>query len=193
MPISNSKTFADANDPALVAPRRTARYEDEPGFYQPARLWLYGNIRLLFSKLSHVEGATGAGLWSRSDLEEIEREAERRVLNCEVLVCGIHNEAHQRATVVPLRWGAPRVLVFSGGIRFHLGKDLKEEPFRAARLWRYQFDSRTDLAISRRSPEKLPTFARHNPAVDRLIRHLVRGAASPSPSASDPLCLAHCT
>jgi DNA processing protein len=74
---------------------------------------------------------------------------------------------------VPLRWGAPRILVFSGGFHHHLGPDLKEEPFRAARLWRYQFDAKTDLVISRRAPDKLPTFARFNPTVDRLIQRIV--------------------
>jgi DNA processing protein len=29
-----------------------------------------------------------------------------------------------------------------------LGRDLKNEAFRAARLWRYEFDPRTDLVIS---------------------------------------------
>ncbi|HTQ10400.1 MAG TPA: hypothetical protein VMI31_10040, partial [Fimbriimonadaceae bacterium] len=55
------------------------------------------------------------------------------------------------------------------GFYHHLGKDLKDELFRAARLWRYQFDPRTDLVVSRRAPDKKPTYAIHNPTVDRLI------------------------
>jgi hypothetical protein len=73
---------------------------------------------------------------------------------------------------VPLRWGAPRIVVVSGGFKYHLGPDLKDEPFRAARLWRYEFDRRTDLIVSRRAPDKLPTYASHNPTVDRLIARL---------------------
>lgn len=193
MPISNHKPSGIADGSAISSPRRSAPFQDEPGYYEPAKIWLFGNVRLIYAKLAHVESACGPGPWSRADFEDIEREAERRVLNAEVLVCGIHNEAHQRAAVVPLRWGAPRILVFSGGIRFHIGTDLKNEPFRAARLWRYQFDSRTDLTVSRRSPLKLPTFARHNPTVDRLIERLASGDKSRAATIADPLCLAHCT
>ncbi len=32
-------------------------------------------------------------------------------------------------------WGAPRIVVFSGGFQFHLGEKLTDEPFRAARPW----------------------------------------------------------
>lgn len=86
--------------------------------------------------------------------------------------CGIHSPAHQNAAVVPLRWGSPRILVLSGGFRYHFGKDLMDEPFRVARLYRFGWDPVTDLAVSRRAPDKLPTYARHNPTVDRLIRAL---------------------
>lgn len=105
-------------------------------------------------------------------MELIEQEAERAVLEGRIIVTGIHSPAHQRAAIVPLRWGAPRIVVLSGGFHHHLGPDLKEEPFRAARLWRYQFDAKTDLVISRRAPEKLPTFAQFNPTVDRLIERI---------------------
>ncbi|MBS1714597.1 MAG: hypothetical protein JST30_09705 [Armatimonadetes bacterium] len=187
MALTNQKTA-----PARVAhldtpPRRCTRYEDEPSYYEAGALWLYGNVRLLHAKLSCIETAFGPGPWDRSALDEIEQAAERRILNAEILVCGVHNEAHQRAAVVPLRWGAPRVIVFSGGIRVHLGDDLKNEPFRAARLWRYQWDSRTDLAVSRRAPHKLPTFSRFNPTVDRLIRSLADGDWPGLSSPVDPL------
>lgn len=180
------------NSPHLCTPfdapaPRCARYEDEPSYYGAGALWLYGNVRLLHQKLSCVESALGSGPWDKTTLDEIETEAERRILNAEVLVCGIHNEAHQRAAIVPLRWGAPRVIVFSGGFRVHLGSDLRNEPFRAARLWRYQWDSRTDLAVSRREPHKLPTYARHNPAVDRIITALVAKVWPGLSGPTDPL------
>jgi len=102
-------------------------------------------------------------------LDTIERMTEELVLAGKIIVCGIHNPAHIRAACVPLRWGSPRIVVLSGGFHYHLGTDLKSEPFRAGRLWRYEWDAKTDLAVSRRAPEKLPTYAHYNTTVDRLI------------------------
>ncbi len=156
-------------------PRRTAPFDLAPGFYEDAGLWLYGNTRLLESQKAFLPDAFGPQTHSQVQLNSIEREAEQIVLSGKVLVCGIHNLAHQRASVVPLRWGAPRIVVFSGGFNFHLGNNLNQEPFRVARLWRYEWDARTDLAISRRSPEKKPTFASDNPTIDRLIAQIAEG------------------
>lgn len=153
-------------------PRRSAPFDSEPGFYPDAGLWLYGNVRLLGTSLASIARALGQPYHTPDDLEQIERETEQAVLEGRTVVTGVHNPAHQRTAIVPLRWGAPRVLVFSGGFHHHLGPDLKEEPFRAARLWRYQFDAKTDLVISRRAPDKLPTFAQFNPTVDRLIERI---------------------
>ena len=150
-------------------PRRSAPFTLEPGFHPESGLWFYGNIKLLHGKLAHLPAAAGPELPSPKVLDELEHACERLVLEGSVLVCGVHSPAHQRTALVPLRWGAPRIVVFSGGFHHHLGPSLTEEPFRAARLWRYQWDRLTDLAVSRRAPEKLPTFASHNPTVDRLI------------------------
>ena len=166
-------------------PRRPARYEDEPGFYRDGKVWLYGNSRLLRSNLvcittcfDHPSSSTPA------HLESIEGEAEEAVLAGKTLVCGMHNDLHQRAAIVPLRWGAPRIMVLPGGFFYHLGSDLRQEPFRAARLWRYQWDARTDLAVSKRAPDKLPTYALYNPSVDRFILRLatrsLRGFCHPA-------------
>ncbi|MEA2554419.1 MAG: hypothetical protein QOJ65_2595 [Fimbriimonadaceae bacterium] len=157
------------------APKRTAPFDAEPGYYRPAGLWLYGNAKLLWARLVHIPEAAGPNSHRPKELEAIASQAEAHVLNGRVLVCGIHNAAHQRAAVVPLRWGSPRIVVFSGGFRYHLGKELNAEAFRAARLWRYCWDPQTDLAISRRAPEKLPTFASHNRTVDRMIALLAKG------------------
>lgn len=157
-----------------MPPRRSAPFDCEPGFYEDGGLWLYGNVRILQSALACVEDACGLPAHSPSQLAAIEQQAENHVLESRVLVCGIHNPAHQRAAVLPLRWGSPRILVMSGGFKYHLGEKLDQEPFRAARLWRYQFDPKTDLAISRRAPDKLPTFALHNPTIDRLITLIAR-------------------
>jgi hypothetical protein len=160
----------------LVHPVRTAPFTLEPGFYPEAAHWLYGNVRLLDTILVHVPKAFGQPVHTPSQLDHIERIAEELVLGGRTLVCGIHSPAHQRAAVVPLRWGSPRILVVSGGFYYHLGLKLDQEPFRAARLWRYLCDPKTDLIVSRRAPEKFPTYAQYNPTVDRLIERIVNRA-----------------
>ncbi len=160
--------------PKEVPPRRSAPFDQEPGFYTDAGLWLYGNARLLRAELVCIDAAFGHDYHSAAQLDEIEREVEGLILSGRVLVCGIHNIAHMRSAVVPLRWGAPRIIVMSGGFSYHLGPRLDQEPFRAARLWRHRWDPLTDLAISRRAPGKLPTYAHFNPTVDRLIARVTK-------------------
>lgn len=170
-----------------LAPTRSAPFTDEPGFYEPAGLWLYGNVRLLHNPLATVSEALKNPYPGTSELMHIESEAERLVLDRFTLVCGVHNLAQQRASTVPLRWGSPRIVVFSGGFHHHLGPDLDQEPFRVARLWRFSWDPLTDLAVSRRAPDKLPTFAHVNPTVDRLILELAQGKLKGLSSAFDSL------
>jgi hypothetical protein len=145
---------------------------DEIRFDEALGLWLFGNVSLLGAELFHIARACGPPVHPREELDAIEVEADAAVLDGKVLVCGIHGPAHQRAAVVCLRWGAPRIVVMSGGFKYHLGEKLNEEPFRAARLWRYCWDPLTDLAVSRRAPDKKPTYAAHNPTIDRLIAKL---------------------
>lgn len=168
--VPRLKAYA-SNVPLIdqAPPRRSAPFDAEPGYHAPAKLWLYGNARLLDGELAFLETACGPNDHDSRELDEIERQAEELVLAAKILVCGVHNPAHMRAAVVPLRWGAPRVVVLSGGFAHHLGPELDQEPFRAARLWRYQWDPKVDLVISRRAPDKRPTFASYNPTVDRLI------------------------
>jgi len=169
-------SIQDVRGRAIGAPpRRTAPFEEEPGYYEPSGIWMYGNIKLVRGLLACVPQAFGPECHAPVQLEAIERETEKLVLSGSVIVCGIHNSAHQRSAIVPLRWGAPRIVVLSGGFYHHLGKGLNEEPFRAARLWRYAWDPKTDLAVSRRAPNKLPTYATHNSTVDRLVLMLVMG------------------
>ena len=179
MSIVISKARSRSNEALTPAPvltkrpdivvRRSAPYEAEPGYSEASGLWFYGNIRLLHCSLATVPSACGAPYHLPGELDEIERQSEELVLSNKVLVCGIHNAAHMRAAVVPLRWGSPRIIVFSGGFHYHLGRQLNEEPFPAGRLWRDRWDARTDLAVSRRAPEKLPTYASHNVTVDRMV------------------------
>lgn len=137
----NLVTAADANYPTLV--------EDmwpEP----PGALFLYGNARLLETRTFGVLSSRNARL---GDLDSMEKLAEAGVLDGETLVAGHDRPEYQRTAVVPLRWGAPRVLCLDRGLFKVLGPNLKEEAFRAARLWRYEFDPGTDLAISPFRPE----------------------------------------
>lgn len=154
---------------------RSLPYDIEPGFYEPGDVWMYGNVKLCSSNLTFVEEALGEPTYTDGRLGRAERQAEELVLQDKVLVSGIHNPVHQRVALVPLRWGAPRIMIFSRGIRYHLGSDLKQEPFRTARLWRYEWDHNTDLAISRRQPDNLPTYSIYNPTIDRMVRELVEG------------------
>ncbi len=115
----------------------------------PAFLFVYGNLKVLTSP-------TFAVICSRdptaADLDAVESASESGVLASKALVGGTNTDAYQRAAVVPLRWGAPRILVLDRGLFCALGDDLSEEPFRTARLWRYRFDPETDLVISRNRP-----------------------------------------
>lgn len=158
-----------------LPPRRTAPFDVEPGYHLPAGVWMYGNARLLSGDLAYLPTVLGPPDHAPDELDEIERQAEQLVLDAKVLVCATHSPAHQRAALVPLRWGAPRIVFFSGGFHYHLGEKLNQEPFRAARLWRYEWDKHTDLAISRRAPDKKPTYASFNPTVDRMIECLCKG------------------
>lgn len=134
-------TVLDAGYPALVD-----QMDPDP----PGVLFLYGNTKLL-------ESATFAVLSSRkgmrSDLDQIESLAEEGVLKGQVLVAGHDTTEYQRAAVVPLRYGSPRILCLDKGLFPVLGHDLSQEAFRSARLYRYQFDAKTDLVVSPFRPE----------------------------------------
>jgi DNA processing protein len=129
----------------VIYPERISSMISSP----PAFLFAYGNLRALNSTTFAVVCSRNP---SPADLERVERAAEQGVLESKVLVGGTNTDAYQRAAVVPLRWGAPRILVLDRGLFVALGSDLSEEPFRTARLWRYRFDPETDLVLSRNRP-----------------------------------------
>lgn len=138
----NLVTAADAHYPRMIE-----QMDHDP----PGVLFLYGNARLLESETFCVLSSRDT---SSAGLEVIEKLTEERVLAGKTLVSGHDTPEYQRSAIVPLRWGAPRVLILDRGLFKALGEDLREEPFRAARLWRYQFDAKTDLAISCLNPDK---------------------------------------
>ncbi|MBS1702867.1 MAG: hypothetical protein JST12_14480 [Armatimonadetes bacterium] len=159
----------DQKEPATlkpVTPFCSPRYDEE------LRLWLYGNENLLNGPLSPVLSAFQIPPFTEHQLDQIEEEAHVLVLSGRILVTGINHPGFQRSAIVPLRWGAPRVLCLSGGFYRHLGPDLNQEPYPAARRWRYEFDPTSDLVVSRREPNKRPTYALHNPTIDKLILDL---------------------
>jgi len=152
-------TATDAHYPVRIE----ALDSDPPGV-----LYLYGNARLL-------ESQTFCVLSSRNSppaaLDQIEKLTEQGIMNAETLVTGHDTHEYQRSAVVPLRWGVPRIIVLDRGMFHALGEDLQEEPFRAARLWRYRFDPQTDLAVSCINPER-DYHRESNKIRDRLIASL---------------------
>lgn len=130
-------------------PPRLESFDENP----PAGLFAYGNLRLLDRRTFSVLSSRNT---SPRGLETIEKLVEEGVFASEVLVTGHDRPEYQRAAVVPLRWGSPRILCLDRGMFRALGEDLSQEPFRAARLWRYNFDPKTDLAISPFRPKDGP-------------------------------------
>jgi len=148
--------YADAHYPALL---------DEMDADPPGVLFLYGNQKLLSAKTFCVLSSRNT---SPAGLDQMERLCEAGVLNAEVVVAGHDTPEYQRAAVVPLRWGAPRILCLDRGMFQVLGENLRDEPFRAARLWRFSFDPSTDLVISPFRPDAIFTGV-NNKVRDRLV------------------------
>lgn len=152
-------TSADASYPS-----RIEEFDPNP----PGLIYLYGNLKLLHTDTFAILSSRKT---SSAGLDLIERATEAHVLAGRVLVSGHDTPEYQRAAVVPLRWGAPRILVLDVGMIQALGDDLLDEPFRAARLWRFRFDPLTDLAISTVNPEA--AYHRESNRIrDRLVGSL---------------------
>ncbi|MBS1716299.1 MAG: DNA-processing protein DprA [Armatimonadetes bacterium] len=149
-------TSVDAHYPSLLE-----EMDPDP----PGVLFLYGNTKLLDANTFSVLCSRGS---RPSDLDLIEELANEGVLAGEILVTGHDRPEYQRSAVVPLRWGSPRILCLDRGLFQVLGEDLKSEAFRAARLWRYEFDPTTDLVISPFRPEA-DFIGTNNQLRDRLI------------------------
>lgn len=154
-------TVADAHYPSLVE-----GMDPDP----PGALFLYGNQRLLEARTFTVLSSRGA---TPAELDQMERWTEFGVLQGEVVVSGHDRPEYQRTALVPLRWGAPRILCLDRGLFPVLGEDLKNEAFRAARLWRYEFDPKTDLVVSPFKPDA-GFHGINNQVRDRLVACLAR-------------------
>ena len=154
-------TPVDAHYPTLI---------EEMDPTPPGVLFLYGNHRLLESRSFCVLSSRNS---LPKELDLIERWAEEGVLNGEVLVTGHDRPEYQRSAIVPLRWGSPRILCLDRGLFNVLGPDLRDEAFRTARLWRYEFDPTTDLVVSP-FPPSLNFFGVNNQIRDRLVATLSR-------------------
>lgn len=154
-------TTADASYPV-----RLEQMDPDP----PGALYLYGNQRLLEAQTFCVASSRGS---DASAHDRIEKLVEEGVLEGETLTTGHDTPEYLRASVVPLRWGAPRVLVLDKGLFRALGDDLTEEPSRPARLWRYQFDPLTDLAVSAQPP-----FGDYHQNANRVRDRLVGGLSA---------------
>lgn len=145
-------------------PYQVEMFDPDP----PAALFLYGNKKLLDRKTFAVLSSKNA---RPAELDQMEQLTEQRVLAGEILVSGHDRPEYQRTAVVPLRWGSPRILCLDRGMFQVLGDDLRNEAFRLARLWRYEFDPSTDLVVSPFRPDA--GFAGVNNQVrDRLVASL---------------------
>jgi len=145
-------------------PTRLEAFDPDP----PGIVFLYGNTRLLAAPTFAVLASRRA---SAAALNQLEALSEEAVLAGEVLVAGHDTPEYQRSAIVPLRWGSPRILCLDRGLFQVLGPELKEEAFRAARLWRYQFDPHTDLAVSCFNPAA-KFIGVNNQVRDRLVAGL---------------------
>lgn len=134
----------------------------------PGFLFAYGNLPLLtkprFCVLASRQASTRA-------LELIERTTEENILKGKVLVSGVDRLEYQRSSVVPLRWGTPRILCLDRGLYETFGKDLSSEPFATARLWRFKFDPTVDLALTPFRPDA-HCVGVNNQVRDRMIAGL---------------------
>ena len=145
-------------------PQRIEAFDPDP----PGLLFLYGNTNLLAGKTFCVLSSRNS---PPAALSQIEKLTEQGVLGSEILVTGHDRPEYQRSALVPLRWGSPRVLCLDRGLFPALGEQLIDEPFRAARLWRYQFDPKTDLVVSCFRPDAVFAGVK-NQVRDRLVAAL---------------------
>lgn len=152
-------TLASAADAHY--PHQIEQMDSDP----PGLLFFYGNRKLLESPTFAVLSSRGA---DAEMLAQIEYVSEDRILQGQVVVTSHDTVEYQRSAVTALRWGSPRIMVFDTGFFHALGEDLKNEPFRTARLWRYEFDARTDLAVSAIHPDR--TF---HPSSNRIRDRLI--------------------
>jgi predicted Rossmann fold nucleotide-binding protein DprA/Smf involved in DNA uptake len=154
-------TAADAHYPAIIE-----EMDPDP----PGVLFLYGNTKLLETRTFCVLSSRNS---LPADLDQIEALTEQGVLDSEILVSSHDKPEYQRSAVVPLRWGSPRILCLDRGLFQVLGEDLRNEAFRAARLWRYEFDPHTDLVVSPFRPDDA-YIGTNNKRRDRLVACLSR-------------------
>jgi predicted Rossmann fold nucleotide-binding protein DprA/Smf involved in DNA uptake len=143
-----------ADKPVRLVTRESPLYPrtlDEFCPAPPGYLFLYGNPKVLNNPTFCVIASRGA---TREDLDRVGRIVEQQTLQGKTLVTGSNTPAYRAAAVVPLRWGAPRIVVVERGLFSALGDDLERELFPAARLWRHRFDPVTDLVISFSRPEE---------------------------------------
>ncbi len=152
-------TAADAHYPT-----RVEQMDPDP----PGVLFLYGNVNLLEAKTFTVLSSRKS---FPAHLNLVEKLTEDAVLDGGILVTGHDTPEYQRSAVVPLRWGSPRILCLDRGLFKVLGENLRDEAFRMARLWRYEFDPRTDLVVSPFRPES-DFIGINNKIRDRLVGSL---------------------
>lgn len=137
---------------------------------RPSRIRCYGNLDLLRRDLAVVPGSFGPNVGDRLDWRRAHDAATEIAKGGRVLVTPVGTAVTRHVALVPLRWGNPRVLVLSCGIRTALGPRLRREPFFEAEAYRSRFDPRTDLVVSMSSDDA--GRLRHSVEVERLCAAL---------------------
>jgi predicted Rossmann fold nucleotide-binding protein DprA/Smf involved in DNA uptake len=143
-------------------PERIEQMDPDP----PGVVFLYGNAKLLSAARTFCVVSSRNSF--PAELDMIEKLTEEAVLDGGILVTGHDRPEYQRSAIVPLRWGSPRILCLDRGLFKVLGDDLRDEAFRAARLWRYEFDPKTDLVVSPFRPES-DFIGENNRIRDRMV------------------------
>ena len=139
---------------------------------------MQGMITNMLTVINHTTSITSTSkLWlpnvnddyETKNLDELDKEVEAAVhegkvivVNCALLACYSRaTQVIERIGVIPLRWGAPRLILATPTQARALANG--EELARVWRLWRYQFDPKAD-AYSLGSPNLIDQKLYHNQA-----------------------------
>lgn len=112
------------------------------GVFKEAPKW----ARLLLRK--HWELALDTLTLHFVEEEADDAAIEKEALSGKCIVVDLHTPEGQKAGLVPLRWGAPRVLLVRPDSEYAKAIERGEEPIESHRLWRYRFDPMCDAVLA---------------------------------------------
>ncbi len=145
---------------------------DKPVVLQLNDFYMYGNLKLLASNRFTIS-IPNLNDVTRQDVLDVHVPIAAEVLKGRTLVTGVCSALHDQAAVLPLRWGAPRILVLTSGFLKCLGPKLDQELTPLSRRWRYEFDPLTDLVVSPFAPEDAGIVnCKRIETVERIIKSI---------------------